>query len=103
MGRSLAKSRTIFSRSRQWSDHCGIYNRRVVKVRIDKLLVERGLAPSRERAQAMILAGRVLVKEQKIEKAGAAVDPEAPIRLLGEDQRYVSRGGLKLEKALEHW
>ena len=74
-----------------------------MKVRIDKLLVERGLAPSRERAQAMILAGRVLVKDQKVEKAGTAVDPEAPIRLLGEDQRYVSRGGLKLEKALEHW
>jgi 23S rRNA (cytidine1920-2'-O)/16S rRNA (cytidine1409-2'-O)-methyltransferase len=74
-----------------------------MKVRIDKLLVERGLAPSRERAQAMILAGRVLVKEQKIEKAGTAVDPDAPIRLLGEDQRYVSRGGLKLERALDHW
>jgi 23S rRNA (cytidine1920-2'-O)/16S rRNA (cytidine1409-2'-O)-methyltransferase len=75
----------------------------VVKVRIDKLLVERGLAPSRERAQAMILAGRVLVKEQKVEKAGTSVEPDAPIRLLGEDPRYVSRGGLKLEKALEHW
>lgn len=74
-----------------------------MKVRIDKLLVERGLAPTRERAQAMILAGRVLVSEQKIEKAGASVDADAPIRLLGEDQRYVSRGGLKLEKALEHW
>ncbi len=74
-----------------------------MKVRIDKLLVERGLAPSRERAQAMILAGRVLVKEQKVEKAGTAVDPAAPIRLLGEEQRYVSRGGLKLESALVHW
>ena len=74
-----------------------------MKVRIDKLLVERGLAPSRERAQAMILAGRVLVKEQKVEKAGTAVETDASIRLLGEDPRYVSRGGLKLEKALEHW
>src|SRR5512138_2720506 len=74
-----------------------------MKVRIDKLLVERGLAPSRERAQAMILAGRVLVNEQKVEKAGAPVADDATIRLLGEDQRYVSRGGLKLEKALEHW
>ncbi len=72
-------------------------------MRIDKLLVERGLAPSRERAQAMILAGRVLVKEQKIEKAGANVESDAPIRLLGQDQRYVSRGGLKLEKALGQW
>ena len=74
-----------------------------MKVRIDKLLVERGLAPSRERAQAMILAGRVLVNEQKVEKSGASVAEDAAIRLLGEDLRYVSRGGLKLEKALEHW
>lgn len=74
-----------------------------VKTRLDKLLVERGLTPSRERAQALILAGKVLVNAQKIEKAGAAVEAEASIRLLGEDLRYVSRGGLKLEKALEHW
>jgi 23S rRNA (cytidine1920-2'-O)/16S rRNA (cytidine1409-2'-O)-methyltransferase len=74
-----------------------------VKLRLDKLLVERGLATSRERAQALILAGKVLVDEQKIEKAGASVDSESPLRLLGEDLRYVSRGGLKLEKALEHW
>jgi 23S rRNA (cytidine1920-2'-O)/16S rRNA (cytidine1409-2'-O)-methyltransferase len=74
-----------------------------MKVRLDKLLVERGLVPSRERAQALILAGKVLVEEQKIEKAGAPVSPDAAIRLLGEDLRYVGRGGLKLEKALEHW
>jgi len=74
-----------------------------LKIRVDKLLVERGLAPSRERAQAMILAGRVLVNEQKVEKAGAAVAADAAIRLLGDAQRYVSRGGMKLEKALEHW
>jgi 23S rRNA (cytidine1920-2'-O)/16S rRNA (cytidine1409-2'-O)-methyltransferase len=74
-----------------------------VKIRLDKLLVDRGLTPSRERAQALILAGKVLVNEQKIEKAGASVDSDAPIRLLGADLRYVSRGGLKLEKALEHW
>jgi 23S rRNA (cytidine1920-2'-O)/16S rRNA (cytidine1409-2'-O)-methyltransferase len=72
-------------------------------MRIDRLLVERGLAGSRERAQAMILAGKVLVNEQKVEKAGAAVENDAIIRLLGEDIRYVSRGGLKLERALEHW
>ena len=66
--------------------------------------MERGLAASRERAQALILAGKVLVNEQKIEKAGATVDSRMPtIRLLGEDLKYVSRGGLKLEKALEHW
>jgi 23S rRNA (cytidine1920-2'-O)/16S rRNA (cytidine1409-2'-O)-methyltransferase len=74
-----------------------------LKIRIDKLLVERGLAPSRERAQSLILAGKVLVNDQKVEKAGAGVDPEAVIRLLGEDLRYASRGGLKLERALEHW
>ncbi len=74
-----------------------------VKIRLDKLLVERGITPSRERAQALILAGKVLVNEQKIEKAGAAVEADATLRLLGEDLRYVSRGGLKLERALEHW
>jgi 23S rRNA (cytidine1920-2'-O)/16S rRNA (cytidine1409-2'-O)-methyltransferase len=71
--------------------------------RLDKLLLERGLAPSRERAQALILAGRVLVNEQKIEKPGAPVDDAALLRVLGEDQRYVSRGGLKLEAALTRW
>jgi 23S rRNA (cytidine1920-2'-O)/16S rRNA (cytidine1409-2'-O)-methyltransferase len=74
-----------------------------VKTRLDKLLVERGLTPSRERAQALILAGKVLVNEQKSEKAGASVDSDANLRLLGEDLPYVSRGGLKLEKALDHW
>lgn len=74
-----------------------------MRVRLDKLLVERGLVASRERAQAMILAGKVLVNEQKVEKAGIAVSGDANIRLLGEDLRYVSRGGLKLEKAIEHW
>lgn len=73
-----------------------------MKIRLDKLLVERGIA-SRERAQALILAGKVLVHEQKVEKAGALVESDAEIRLLGEDLKYVSRGGLKLEKALEHW
>lgn len=74
-----------------------------MKIRLDKLLVQRGLVPSRERAQALILAGKVLVNDQKLEKAGAAVDPNAAVRLLGDDLRYVSRGGLKLEKALQHW
>lgn len=74
-----------------------------MKTRLDKLLVERGLVPSRERAQALILAGKVLVNDQKKDKAGTAVDGDARIRLLGEDLKYVSRGGLKLEKALDHW
>ena len=73
------------------------------KMRLDVLLVERGLITSRERARAMILAGRVLVHEQKVDKAGAAFPADAPIRLLGEDQPYVSRGGLKLAAALAHW
>lgn len=73
------------------------------KTRIDLLLVERGLVQSRERARAMILAGRVLVSEQKIDKPGTPVAQDSAIRLLGEDQPYVSRGGLKLAAALEHW
>ena len=73
------------------------------KSRIDMLLVERNLAPSRERARALILAGRVLVAEQKVDKPGASVAADAPIRLLGDDMPYVSRGGLKLAAALEHW
>ena len=74
-----------------------------MKTRLDKLLLERGLASSRERAQALILAGKVLVNGQKVEKAGTGVDAEAQIRLLGEELKYVSRGGLKLERALERW
>jgi 23S rRNA (cytidine1920-2'-O)/16S rRNA (cytidine1409-2'-O)-methyltransferase len=74
-----------------------------LKLRLDKLLVDRGLTTSRERAQALILAGKVLVNGQKIEKAGTGVDASADIRLLGEDLRYVSRGGVKLEEALTHW
>lgn len=73
------------------------------KTRLDLLLVERGLAQSRERARALILAGRVLVSEQKIDKPGTAVAADAEIRLLGEDQPYVSRGGIKLAGALGHW
>lgn len=75
----------------------------VGKMRVDVLLVERGLVPSRERARALILAGRVLVREQKIDKPGTTVPEDAPIRLLGDDPPYVSRGGLKLAEALDHW
>jgi 23S rRNA (cytidine1920-2'-O)/16S rRNA (cytidine1409-2'-O)-methyltransferase len=73
------------------------------KMRLDLVLVERALVPSRERARALILAGRVLVREQKVDKPGTAVAADAPIRLLGEEQAFVSRGGLKLEAALKHW
>jgi 23S rRNA (cytidine1920-2'-O)/16S rRNA (cytidine1409-2'-O)-methyltransferase len=74
-----------------------------MKTRLDKLLVERGLVSTRERAQALILAGRVLVGEQKLDKPGHSVPDDAPVRLLGSDLRYVSRGGLKLEAALARW
>lgn len=74
-----------------------------MKVRLDKLMTDRGLTPSRERAQALILAGRVMVNEQKVTKPGHAVDDASTLRLLGDDLRYVSRGGLKLEGALKHW
>jgi 23S rRNA (cytidine1920-2'-O)/16S rRNA (cytidine1409-2'-O)-methyltransferase len=74
-----------------------------VKLRLDKLLVERGIAPSRERAQALIIAGRVLVDGQKLEKSGATVHDSVSIRILGEDLPHVSRGGLKLARALQHW
>lgn len=73
------------------------------RIRIDTLMVQKGLVPSRERARALILAGRVLVSEQKVDKPGLAFVEEVPIRILGEQQRYVSRGGLKLEAALTHW
>jgi 23S rRNA (cytidine1920-2'-O)/16S rRNA (cytidine1409-2'-O)-methyltransferase len=74
-----------------------------MKMRLDKALVERGLAASRERATALVLAGRVLVAEQRVDKPGTPIDEAAPLRLLGDDLRYVGRGGLKLERALEHW
>ncbi len=74
-----------------------------MKVRLDKLMLQRGLAPSRERAQALVLAGRVLVNEQKIEKSGANVDEDAALRILGDEMPFVSRGGLKLARAMEHW
>ena len=67
------------------------------------MITDRGLVASRERAQALILAGKVLVDEQKIEKAGAQVDLDCVIRLLEADLKYVSRGGLKLERALDYW
>jgi 23S rRNA (cytidine1920-2'-O)/16S rRNA (cytidine1409-2'-O)-methyltransferase len=74
--------------------------------RIDKLLVERGLAPSRAKAQALVMAGVVLVNEQRVEKPSDTVAPGAEIRLKGGDDptsRYVGRGGLKLEKALREF
>src|SRR6201992_3635799 len=74
-----------------------------MKTRLDKLFVERGLAASRERAQALILAGRVLVDEQRVDKPGTPITEDAVLRMTGDDLRYVSRGGLKLEHALHTW
>ena len=76
---------------------------KIAKDRLDRLLVNRGLVDSREKAQALILAGQVLVDERKEEKCGVRVDAGAAIRLLGEPAKYVSRGGLKLEGALDHF
>ncbi len=70
------------------------------KERIDLLLVEKGFFSSREQAAAALMAGRILVNERKIDKSGTKVDTEAFIRITGENMPYVSRGGLKLEKAL---
>ena len=73
------------------------------KLRLDRLLVVRGLSGSRERAQAMIVAGQVLVNGQKMDKAGALIPEDSEIRVLGESLPYVSRGGLKLEAALKEF
>ncbi len=73
------------------------------KERLDKLVHEQGLADSREQAKRLIMAGLVLVNEQKIDKAGATVPLNAQIRLLGQEHPYVGRGGLKLEKALHEF
>jgi len=70
--------------------------------RLDKLLVERGFYPSREQAHRFILAGQVLVNEQVVDKPGAQVSTDAPIRVVA-TERYVSRGGYKLEAALDHF
>jgi len=73
----------------------------VAKVRIDQLLVTRGLAPTRAKAQAFVLAGSVFVGEARVDKAGSLVAEDAPVVLRGAKDRYVSRGGIKLEGALD--
>ena len=72
-----------------------------MKVRADQLLVSRGLAPSRARAQALVLAGKVYVGETRIDKAGAMLAEDAAVMVRGEDHPYVSRGGVKLAGALD--
>ncbi len=71
------------------------------KERIDKLLVEKGIVQTRERARALIMAGRVALEDQTIDKPGTKVEVEARLEVRGEDHPYVSRGGVKLEGALK--
>jgi 23S rRNA (cytidine1920-2'-O)/16S rRNA (cytidine1409-2'-O)-methyltransferase len=70
------------------------------KIRLDVLILERALAPSRERAQALLIAGNILVNGQKVTKPGTKVPSDAKVEIIGEQHKYVSRGGLKLEGAL---
>ena len=74
-----------------------------MKERLDVLLVNRGLAPSREKAKAMIMEGNVFVENQREDKAGSSFDVNANIEIKGNTLKYVSRGGLKLEKAMTHF
>lgn len=74
-----------------------------MKERLDVLLVKRGLAESREKAKAIIMTGNVFVKNQREDKAGSTFDPDVAIEVHGAPQKYVSRGGYKLEKAIALW
>lgn len=74
-----------------------------MKERLDVILVNRGLADSREKAKALIMSGNVFVKGEREDKAGTSFDPNVQIEIKGQQLRYVSRGGLKLEKAVEVW
>lgn len=77
--------------------------RGVAAVRLDRLLMERGLVESRQKGQALILTGQVFVNGQKVDKAGVLVSRNADIRILSSSMPYVSRGGLKLQAALEQF
>jgi 23S rRNA (cytidine1920-2'-O)/16S rRNA (cytidine1409-2'-O)-methyltransferase len=74
-----------------------------MKYRADQLLVDRGLAESRTRAQALILAGKVFAGERRIDKAGVSMPDDTPLEVRGQDHPWVSRGGLKLEHGLRHF
>ena len=74
-----------------------------MKVRTDQMLVDRGLADSRAKAQALILAGLVFSGERKIDKAGQALAADAALEVRGKDHPWVSRGGIKLAHALDHF
>lgn len=74
-----------------------------MKERLDIVLVDRGFAPSREKAKTMIMEGNVFVKGNREDKAGTKIDVDAPIEIHGQTLKYVSRGGLKLEKAMNNF
>jgi 23S rRNA (cytidine1920-2'-O)/16S rRNA (cytidine1409-2'-O)-methyltransferase len=74
-----------------------------MRMRADQLLVDRGLADSRSRAQALILAGKVFSAERRIAKAGDMMASDAPLQVRGQDHPWVSRGGVKLDHALRHF
>ena len=71
------------------------------KIRLDQYLCQNGLVQSRERAKALIMSGIVFVNEQKVDRAGEMIAPDAKVEVRGHDIGYVSRGGLKLEKAMQ--
>ncbi len=75
----------------------------MAKTRADQALVERGLVESRNKAQALIMAGKVFSGERRVEKAGTQIDAETPLDVRGEDHPWVGRGGLKLEHAIRHF
>lgn len=75
----------------------------MAKKRLDVLMVEQGLAESRQKAQAIIMAGQVFIGDKRYDKAGVSVDENETLEVRGQTLRYVSRGGLKLEKAMAHF
>jgi 23S rRNA (cytidine1920-2'-O)/16S rRNA (cytidine1409-2'-O)-methyltransferase len=93
-------ARSARARSNERPDGCGCDECDELKRRADQLLVDRGLAESRPRAQALILAGQVFSGERRVGKAGDLLAEDAPLRVQGQDHPWVSRGGLKLAHAL---
>ena len=74
-----------------------------MKKRLDVVLVEKGFAPSREKAKAIIMSGIVFVDNQKADKAGMSIPEDAAVEVRGKTNSFVSRGGLKIEKALKYF
>src|SRR5690349_2263928 len=75
----------------------------MARTRLDVALVERGLAETRAAAQRLVMAGLVFSNDRRLDKAGHGVEPDTPLEVRGQPHPYVSRGGLKLEKALDHF